>query len=289
MKSPTSFGGGYVPLVAGTLRLCGFLGLIALLAPIHLFYLWAKPEKPFLIPQLFHSILLKIIGFKLRVNGEMTKLSPTLFVANHTSYLDIPVLGSLIPAAFVAKAEVRHWPLIGFLASMHHTLFIERRTAAADNHRNYLRERLAMGQNLIVFPEGTSTDGMHVLPFKSSLFSSVEQPLANGMDLAVQPVSIICTELDGLPLTRSLRPMYSWFGDMTLTGHLWNVFKLGHFTVTVTFHPAVMANDFADRKALALYCQQQVARGIEQCLTGRPLAAKPATKPLSVDEPEQLN
>ena len=92
---------------------------------------------------------------------------------------------------------------------------------------------------------------------------------SNGKPVTIQPISIACTEIDGLPITRAWRPYYAWFGDMTLIGHLWNVFKLGRFTVDVVFHPPTSPQPFADRKVLARYCQQQVAHGIEQCLTGR--------------------
>ena len=96
--------------------------------------------------------------------------------------------------------------------------------------------------------------------------------MANGT-LTIQPISILCTELDGLPVTRAWRPFYAWYGDMEFVPHLWNVFKMGRFTIDATFHPAVKRASFADRKALAIYCQQQVGRGIEQCLTGRQGAA----------------
>ena len=115
---------------------------------------------------------------------------------------------------------------------------------------------------------------MKVLPFKSSLFNVIEEGLSD-IGLTVQPVSIICTGLDGVPITRGWRPFYAWYGDMTLVGHLWNVFKLGHFTVDVIFHPAVQPQSFTDRKALAQYCHQQVAHGIEQCLKGRDFTLGP--------------
>ncbi len=135
---------------------------------------------------------------------------------------------------FVAKSDVAKWPIFGFLAKVQNTVFIERRSTQISTQRNHLRERLAAGQSLIVFPEGTSSDGLEVLPFKSALFSVVEEAGAD-IPVTVQPISVVCTELDGMPLTRSLRPLYSWYGDMELAGHLWNVFWRGHFTVDVTF------------------------------------------------------
>jgi len=275
MKTTTHFGSGAAPLVAASVRVVGFFSLIALLLPMQLFYNARKLDEPFFVAQLFYRLLLKVLGFRVRVHGVMTasvkRGAPVLFVSNHTSYLDIPVLGALIPAAFVAKAEVRDWPMIGFLSAVQNTVFIERRSSRVSTQRNYLRERLAAGQSLILFPEGTSTDGLTVLPFKSSLFSIVEDE-KDDLAISVQPVSIACTELDGLPITRSWRPFYAWYGDMTLISHLWNVFKFGHFTIDVTFHPPITAQDFPDRKVMALYCQQQVAKGVEQSLAGRGLS-----------------
>lgn len=272
MKMKSDFGSGYLPMVAGMLRVVGFFALLAILVPFQIGFRSTKPRDPFRITLLFYRVLLKVLGFRVRVHGALATATPTLYVANHTSYLDIPVLGALIPAAFVAKADVRDWPLIGFLATQQKTVFIERQASRISSQRNHLRERLAAGQSLVLFPEGTSSDGLTVLPFKSSLFSVVEDA-STDIVITVQPISIACTELDGLPITRALRPFYAWYGDMTLVGHLWNVFKCGHFTIAVTFHAPVTIRDFADRKALAQYCQQQVARGIEQSLTGRYLAA----------------
>jgi 1-acyl-sn-glycerol-3-phosphate acyltransferase len=263
--------------LAGIFRAIEFFTLIAVLLPFQVYYALVKPNERFRISQICHRGIIKLLGFRLRIHGTIadTKI-PIFFVANHTSYLDIPVLGALLPAAFVAKSDVAHWPLIGFLAKMQNTVFIERRSSQINTQRNHLRERLAAGQNLIVFPEGTSSDGHGVLSFKSALFSVVEEA-ATTMPVVIQPISVICTELDGMPLTRALRPLYSWYGDMTLPAHLWNVFKSGHFTVDVTFHPPVTADNFLNRKTLATYCQQQIAHTVQQFLTGRgvPVANPP--------------
>jgi 1-acyl-sn-glycerol-3-phosphate acyltransferase len=270
MKNEKAFDGAWGACIAASMRVLGFFTLTAVMIPIHLFYLRVKSKDPFYIPRIYHRILLRLLGFRVRVHGTIARTKqPVLFVANHTSYLDIPVLGALIPAAFVAKSEVAGWPFIGFLAKLQGTLFIERRASRADDHRNFLGGYLAKGQSLILFPEGTSSDGLSVLPFKSGLFSIVENVEGN---TTIQPVSIACTALDGLPIIRAWRPFYAWYGDMTLVGHLWNVFKMGRFTVDVVFHPPVEAMAFAGRKALATYCHGQVARGIEQCLTGRDIA-----------------
>jgi len=252
-------------LAAGA-RLAGFLALVAVMVPVHVVYSALKPQDAFRTPIIFHRLLIRILGFRVRVHGAMATARPVLFVSNHSSYLDITVLGTIIPGAFVAKADVRSWPLFGMLARLQHTLFIERRSSRTLEQKDGMRKRFEAGHNLILFPEGTSSDGLRVLPFKSGLFSALEN---ESIAVTVQPVSVICTEIDDLPITRCMRPYYAWYGDMTLTGHLWNVFKFGRFTVDVVFHPPLSPKAFPDRKALAAHCQQQVTHGIEQCLTGR--------------------
>jgi lyso-ornithine lipid O-acyltransferase len=284
MTARQSLGSDVGSFLMGSVRLCGFLVMVIALVPVHIAYSLCKPENASRMPQFFHRLLIRILGFHVRVHGVMASTPPVLFVANHSSYLDIPVLGAIIPAAFVAKSEVRHWPLFGHLARLQHTVFVERRSSRTGAHRDEMRARLDGGQNLILFAEGTSSDGMRVLPFKSSLFGALENK-ASPSPASIQPVSIVCTEIDGLPITRAWRPYYAWFGDMTLLGHLWNVFKLGRFTVDVVFHPPLSPAAFPDRKALAAHCQQQVAHGIELCLTGRHTRPEHAAK-LAAPKPD---
>lgn len=255
-------------------RFTSFVLVLLLMMPVHILYSAIRPRDHYRLPLLFHRILLKIIGFEVRTHGHMTTARPTFFVANHTSYLDIPVLGALIPASFVAKAEVASWPLFGLMAKLQNTVFIERRQTRAVQQRDQLSQHIAEGRNLILFPEGTSSDGHRVLPFKSSLFGAIENA-AEDIDLFVQPISINCTAIDGLPLTQNLRCFYAWYGDMTLLPHLWQAFKCDRFTVDVVFHPPIRARDVPDRKELALRCQQAVASGVELCVTGRWLTTGP--------------
>jgi lyso-ornithine lipid O-acyltransferase len=264
----------YGSVTLAVLRFTGFFIMIALMVPVHLFYSVLRPKDFYRLPLLFHRNLLKLIGFDVRTHGGVASAAPVFFVANHVSYLDIPVLGAFIPASFVAKAEVAGWPLFGFLAKLQGTVFIERRSARAGQQRDQLTSHLAEGRNLIIFPEGTSSDGQMVLPFKSSLFGAIETA-AEDIDILVQPVSVACTALDGLPLTQNLRPFYAWYGDMTLLPHLWQAFKCDRFTIDLVFHPPIRAKELPDRKELAAACQRAVAAGVEQCVTGRWTDKKP--------------
>tara|TARA_Y100001936_G_scaffold254084_1_gene324613 strand:+ start:30501 stop:31112 length:612 start_codon:yes stop_codon:yes gene_type:complete len=174
--------------------------------------------------------------------------------------MDITVLGSLLDASFIAKAEVAKWPLFGQLAKLDGTVFIQRRSPRAAEQRDEISGRLTDGDSLILFPEGTSADGLHVLPFKSALFSVAER---HGREnpLAIQPVSISYTHLDGIPLSRCLLPHFAWYGEMTMVPHLFTLVGLGPVTIDVKFHEPAYSHQFQTRKEMAEYCHRVVSIG----------------------------
>lgn len=218
----------------------------------------------------YFRVVARILGFEVVVRGAPAGgPGAVLFVANHSSYLDIIVLGGQLAACFVAKSEVAGWPGFGYLSRIAHTVFVDRKRGGTGKERNALRQRLDKGDSLILFPEGTSNDGNRVLPFKSSLFAVAEQPHADGSAMTVQPISVAYTRLDGLPMGRALRPYYAWYGDMTLAGHLLDALGLGRLTIEVIYHPAVTIRDFKDRKALANHCHDVVNQGVIRALAGR--------------------
>ena len=220
------------------------------------------------LPLQFFRHWCRIFGIHVRVHGKISPHRPTLFVANHVSYLDIIVLSSILDASFIAKSEIANWPILGPLARLQRTLFVERRRPRAANQRDAISERLSAGDSLILFPEGTSNDGQHVLPFKSALFSVAERS-QDEKPLTIQPVSLAYTHLDGIPLNRALRPQYAWFGDMTLAPHLFEMLGIGTVTVEVTFHDPVVGDGFETRKSLAEFCHGVIVRGVDASLSGR--------------------
>ena len=224
------------------------------------------------MPLWYHRRCCRLLGFRVEASGRKSTVHPTLYASNHVSYIDIMVLGSLIEGSFVAKAEVASWPLYGWLAKLQRSVFVERRGRAALAHRDEMSGRLERGDDLILFPEGTSSDGNRVLPFKSALFSVAEQR-PRGEALLVQPISIAYTRLDGMPMGRYLRPLFAWYGDMDMASHLWHAVGLGQVTVTVEFHPLVTIDDLGSRKALSEHCQARAAAGVTAALTDRPTLA----------------
>ena len=255
-------------------RFLGFvLWTLALLPPFLVLRQVAKPRIPDYTRFYWRGVM-AIIGYDVVMRGRPAEDgSPVLYVANHASYLDIIVLGSLLHGYFVAKSEVSGWAGFGFLARISRTVFIERNRGATARERNGLLTRFDLGESLILFPEGTSNDGNQVMPFKSSFFSVAEGEVrgSDGMPrpVAVQPVSVAYTRLDGLPITRALRPYLAWYGDMTLAGHLIGALGLGRITVEVEFHPPVTIAEFGSRKVLSAHCHKVISHGLTRMLAGR--------------------
>ena len=183
---------------------------------------------------------------------------PVLFVANHSSWLDILVLGSLVGGSFVAKAEVALWPGVGVLARLQRTEFVERTRRMARTHVHRLQQRLEGGARLMMFPEGTSTDGSYVLPFKSALFSAVERAPQSAKPV-VQPVTVAYVRIGEHPADQRTRPSVAWYGDMEFFPHIWGVFQLSRICVEVTFHEPAPEICYESRKALSAHCESVIA------------------------------
>ncbi|MBK3800012.1 1-acyl-sn-glycerol-3-phosphate acyltransferase [Azospirillum brasilense] len=256
--------------VRGGLRLAVYLLWTLMLVPVQALAVAVRSPLRFRIPRFYHRVCAAILGIGVVVRGERATDGPVLFVSNHSSYLDITVLGSVIPGSFVAKSEVAGWPFFGALAKLQQTVFVERKArSGVEKQRDELGARLDAGDSLILFPEGTSSDGNRTLPFKTALFAVAARRIGD-RPLTVQPVSIAPTRLDGIPMGIAFRPCYAWYGDMDLAPHLWTVFTLGRMTVEVEFHPPVTIDGFSSRKALADHCQRAVARGVERAVSGKP-------------------
>jgi len=252
-----------------TWRLLFYVVLTLVLLPLQLvFVLFRLRRCATRLPLHYHRLCCRIFGFEIIHVGEVSKSHPTLFVANHSSYLDIPVLGATLPASFVAKTEVASWPGFGILAKLQRTVFVDRQRGTTGRQRDDIQARLEAGDNLILFPEGTSNDGNRVLPFRSALLSVAERSI-KGAALTVQPVSVSYTGLNGVPLGHGLRPLLAWYGDMTLGPHLWAFCRLGRVRVVVEFHPATTVEAYSSRKDLTRYCFERVANGVASALAGQ--------------------
>lgn len=196
------------------------------------------------------------LGLPLTVRGRPHR-GPAVIVANHLSWLDILVLNAVERVTFVAKAEVAGWPGIGGLARATGTVFIHRRRRDAGSQAHRLADRIGRGDRLALFPEGTSTDGAQVLPFRPSLFAALLPPYSFE-DLLVQPV---CLEYVAPPGADPR--FYAWWGSMALGPHLLQVLAAGRQgQAIVTFSKPLRCMDYPDRKSLAAAAQAQVARSL---------------------------
>jgi lyso-ornithine lipid O-acyltransferase len=227
----------------------------------------------------YYRVLCALLRIKVRVTGEPLRRNAVLFVSNHVSWVDIVVIGSITPVAFVAKSEVRKWPLVGITAAMQRTVFVDRgRRHQAAEAIDEIVERLASGTSVVLFAEGTSSDGNRVLPFRSALVGAIRQ--AAGEDRAkaipIQPMSICYTGLHGIPMGRQHRPLVAWYGDLDFMPHIKAFIARGAVDAVVSYGKPVAADGEADRKAMAKTLEGAVRRLMAEGLYGRPQAAHAA-------------
>lgn len=247
-------------LVAG-LRLGAFAAVTLPLMPVQQLLVWLWPAMARRFPMHYHRLVLRVIGVKLRFLGDPAA-EPALIVSNHVSWLDIVVLSAASPCSFIAKQEVDGWPFFGSLARLQRTVFIRRdRRNEAGKARDAVRKRLDAGDTLVLFAEGTSSDGLRVLPFKSSLFAA-----ADLSGVRIQPVTLAYLGHRHLPLPRRLRPFYAWYGAMALAPHLWQALCAGPIEVTLIRHPPFRPEADGDRKRLARAVETTVRQGLQRAL-----------------------
>ena len=213
----------------------------------------------------------RLLGLQVRLIGAPASRTrrPVIYVCNHASWLDIPAVGGTLHACFVAKDDVAGWPIVGTIARLGRTVFVSRSRQGIGRERDQMRDRLLAGDDLILFPEGTSSDGSRVLPFHSSFFAAAYGD-ANPL---IQPVSVVYDRLAGLPVGRSSRTVFAWFGDMSLAPHFWCLAQWRGKRVSLLFHPVMDPADYASRKALSQAAWQVVADGAADLRQNRPARA----------------
>jgi 1-acyl-sn-glycerol-3-phosphate acyltransferase len=202
-------------------------------------------------------LALRLLRIRPEVQGRPLE-GPGAVVANHSSWLDVFVLNATKRIYFVSKVEVARWPGIGWLARATGTVFITRDRSKAAEQAALFRTRLALGHRLLFFPEGTSSDGQRVLPFKTTLFAAFfDQKLRD--TLSIQPVSVSYHAPEGQDMR-----FYGWWGDMDFGSHLLRVLAAhGPGRVTLVYHAPLPVADYPDRKSLAAACEALVRAGFQ--------------------------
>jgi 1-acyl-sn-glycerol-3-phosphate acyltransferase len=247
------------------LLLGGFVALTVPLMPVQQLFKWIWPRMARRFPHFYHKQLARLLGFRITIEGKPPRHGPMLLVANHVSWIDIVAFSAALPVSFVAKREVGKWPMFGQLARLQRTVFVdrERRHATGAAHHE-MTDRLKRGDTLMLFPEGTSHDGINVLPFKSAFFGSAELE-----GVPIVPVAIAYTRIHGLPMTRRQRPQFAWYGDMDLPPHLWEVLQAGPIGITIKFHEPLDIVKTGGRKQLARASESQIRDSLARLLHGR--------------------
>lgn len=237
------------------------------------------------IPHIYHRILCAVIGIRIREIGERSNDSPVLILANHSSWMDICIISAVAPVVFVAKHEIAGWPVFGWLAKLQRSIFIDRqarhRTGAATQE---IAERMLGGDAVVLFAEGTSSNGTHILPFRSALIGAVHHALGettHHTSVTVQPLSLAYVSLSGLPIGRALRQRVAWYGDIDLIPHLAGVLSSGAIDVTVTWGEARAYDMSANRKVIARDAEIAVRRMTTAALRSMPQPVAPGTSAAS--------
>lgn len=244
--------------------LAAFLILTLVLMPLQWLLVSLRLPGARALPHRYHRIVARLFGIRIAVLGAPVTGEGVLLLSNHTGWLDIIILSAVLPVSFVAKTEVGQWPFFGTLARLQRTVFVARgERSTVGETSNAIGTRLAAGDALVLFPEGTSCDGNRVLPFKSALLGAAKVEAG----VKMQPVSVAYTRLHGVPMGRENRPLFAWYGDMELVPHLWEALKAGPLDVTVEFHAPLSPGEM-DRKAAARTAETLVRRGQVRALAG---------------------
>jgi 1-acyl-sn-glycerol-3-phosphate acyltransferase len=213
-----------------------------------------------LLTLLWAKTTLAVMEMSVTVNGaEHITGRGMLITSNHQSYLDIIILASVVPSLFVAKKEVRTWPLLGWLATLGGTLYIDRNAfrgavAAMENIFRALREHV----NVVIFPEGTSTNGEQIVLFKPALFRS-----ALTAKRSVLPVTINYRSVNGEQADSINRDLFCWYGAMTFSKHFWSLLSARSMKVSVTIHPAIPFTPLMEPDRLCEHSYHAVSAGFE--------------------------
>ena len=257
--------------VRAALVLAAFFALTLPLMPLQLLFLRTGSRFARTFPHWYHRQVCRIIGIKLHVEGDIARDSGVLLISNHVSWLDITVLSAMAPVSFVAKQEVSTWPFVSWLAKLQRSVFIDRnRRSEVSGKANEILSRLDSVDHIVLFAEGTSSDGNGVFPFKTALFAAVKPngETSRHDDVCVQTLALTYSKLYGLPLCRRGRHLVAWYGDMDLASHAWRLLGLGPLDAHIRIGEPVPLDEFQDRKALARYAEGRVRSDVVAMLRG---------------------
>jgi len=221
----------------------------------------------------YYRFLCLSLRMRVRIVGEPVRDRAVLFVCNHVSWADILAIGTIMPVAFVSKSEVGNWPLVGLAAKLQRTVFVDRsRRHQTGDAISDIVQRLASGIPVMLFAEGTSSDGNRVLPFRSALMGAIKEASARAeAGILIQPMSICYTGLNGIPMGRQHRPMVAWYGDLDFMPHIKELMRTGAPDAVISYGEPIAADGATDRKAMTRSLQGAVRAITAATLRGKTL------------------
>lgn len=220
----------------------------------------------------YYRALCRLLRIRIETEGAPSRGQPTLILANHVSWIDILAMSAVGPVAFIAKKEVASWPIVGITAKLTNTIFVDRsrRHQTAEVNAEIAR-KLALGDPVVLFAEGTSSDGNRVLEFRSALVGAVAQ-VEPGHEVLLQPVSIAYTRIQGMAMGRLHRPVAAWYGDIDFVPHFKVFVRRGAVDVKIAYGTPVPYSEGDDRKQLTRRLETEVRRMTAAALRGRSAA-----------------
>ena len=249
------------------------LGIItALLIPVQWLALKFNLGISRKIPMLWHKIATSLVGVRIRVTGNIPTKRPMMIVSNHISWMDIPVLGSIMELSFIAKSEVNEMPGANLLSRLQRTIYVVRdEKRKAGQQAQEITQRMLDGDAVVLFGEGTTHDGNRIGTFKSALLGAAQFALKDEAveSVLIQPVSIAYTKLHGMPMGRYTRAKAAWYGDMTLGSHAVNIIMQGAWDVEVIFGDPIVFDEDSNRRHVTKDIQSQVRNNFLNTLHDR--------------------
>ena len=260
------------------------LGLLALIIVPQLLALLSGTKWRDRIPQFFWRAILRICAVKVRVFGSIAPQCH-LFVCNHASWFDIAPLGAVLPVCFVAKSEIKKWTGFNYLTYLQRTFFVDRRIGRhIKGEVSALYTRWHNGDNMLIFPESTTADGIQMHPFKTAFFAPLIDIAISAPDTVyVQPISLSYKMLNGIAMSRGARRRYAWLGEVSFFAHLGVFLSGAPLTIDLYFSPPLVVSANArlqsarlqnaraqgqERKMLAAACAGAVRQGLDALTIG---------------------
>ncbi len=239
------------------------LPLFIIFVPLQIIILALNLPFWHFLPRILFRITTKILGIEISLIGKVIEDKPTLLVANHISWIDILALGAVANISFVAKSEIKKWPLIGFLAALRKTIFVERKKRT-DSKRTAteMAKRLKDGGAVVLFAEGGSNISAHILPFRSALLGAAQIAMqeAGAKDIVVQPVTIAYTKMQGLPISRTNMSQLAWNKSLNIIENIKQILQRPKIKIIIHFAQPLNLGQKQNRKEIAQKCHEIVRK-----------------------------